>query len=82
MTLINMIVAFVMLIPLTKLLLSTSFYKSIIKPIPPALPKPKGHGKLIFWFIFFLSAGIACVTFIPMVDVAKILFPEATNRGL
>ena len=82
MTLINMIVAFVMLLPLTKLLLSSTFFKSIVKPIPPALPQPKGHGKLIFWFIFFLSAGIACVTFIPMVDVAKILFPEATNREL
>ena len=72
MTLIKMIVAFVMLIPLTKLLLSTTFYKGIVKPIPPALPKPKGHAKLIFWFIFFLSAGIACVTFIPMVDLSLI----------
>ena len=81
-TLINMIVAFVMLVPLTKLLLGIKFFNSIVKPIPPALPQPKGHGKLIFWFLFLLSAGIACVTFIPMVDVAKILFPEATNREL
>ena len=39
-------------------------------------------GKLIFWFIFFLSASVACITFIPMVDIAKVLFSESANREL
>ena len=29
-----------------------------------------------------MSASIACVTFIPMVDIAKIFFVDATNREL
>ena len=32
--------------------------------------------------VFFLSALIACISFIPMVDVAKILFFESANREL
>ena len=37
---------------------------------------------MIFWSVFFLSALIACISFIPMVDVAKILFYESANREL
>ena len=81
-TLINMVLALVMLIPLTKLLLSFNFFSSISKNIPAPLNTPKGEGKIIFWSIFFISALIACVTFIPMVEVAKILFEDAANRKL
>ena len=81
-TLINMVLALVMLIPLTKLLLSFNFFSSISKNIPVPLNTPKREGKIIFWSIFFVSALIACVTFIPMVEVAKILFEDAANRKL
>ena len=81
-TLINMVLALVMLIPLTKLLLSFNFFSSISKNIPAPLNTPKREGKIIFWSIFFISALIACVTFIPMVEVAKILFEDAANRKL
>ena len=81
-TLINMVLALVMLIPLTKLLLSFNFFSSISKNIPVPLNTPKREGKIIFWSIFFISALIACVTFIPMVEVAKILFEDAANRKL
>ena len=81
-TLINMVLALVMLIPLTKLLLSFNFFSSISKNIPAPLNTPKREGKTIFWSIFFISALIACVTFIPMVEVAKILFEDAANRKL
>ena len=81
-TLINMVLALVMLIPLTKLLLSFNFFSSISKNIPVPLNTPKREGKTIFWSIFFISALIACVTFIPMVEVAKILFEDAANRKL
>ena len=30
----------------------------------------------------FISASIACITFIPMVDIAKVLFADAANREL
>tara|TARA_Y100000768_G_scaffold6939_1_gene4848 strand:+ start:1 stop:888 length:888 start_codon:yes stop_codon:yes gene_type:complete len=71
-----------MLIPLTKMLLQLSFFKEIIKPIPEALPKQSNKSKLVFWIIFFISASIACLTFIPMVDIAKVLFVDAANREL
>ena len=81
-TLVNMVLALVMLIPLTKLLLSFNFFSSISKNIPVPLNTPKRAGKIIFWSIFFISALIACVTFIPMVEVAKVLFEDAANRKL
>ena len=81
-TLINMIVSLLMLIPIAKLFLSLSFYKDIVKDIPASLPEQTSKSKMIFWSVFFLSALIACISFIPMVDVAKILFYESANREL
>ena len=81
-TLINMIVGFLLIIPLTRNLLQIKFFSSIVKPVPPALPKQSQQGKIVFWSIFVIGATIACVTFIPMVDIAKVLFPEAANREL
>ena len=81
-TLINMIVGFLLIIPLTRRLLQIKFFSSIVKPVPPALPKQSQQGKIVFWSVFVIGATIACVTFIPMVDIAKVLFPEAANREL
>jgi len=82
MTLISMIASLVMLLPLTRVLLNLPFFMDIKKPVPPALPPTGKKGRIIFWSLFFIGAGIACVTFIPMVEVAKILFPEASSREL
>ena len=81
-TLINMVISLVMLVPLTRALLQINFFKEIIKPLPMALPKQSTQGKLVFWSIFVLSASIACLTFIPMVDIAKVLFVDASNREM
>ena len=81
-TLISMIVSLIMLIPLTKFFLTLNFFKSLKKPIPKPLPPLKFDGKIIFWSIFLISAFVACITFIPMVDIAKELFPDAANRNL
>ncbi len=81
-TLINMIVSLLMLIPLTRLFLKFKFFSSIVKPIPDPLPRQSAKGKTVFWIIFFISATIACVSFIPMMDLAKILFVDAANREL
>ena len=82
MTLISMIASLVMLLPLTRVLLNLPFFMDIKKPVPPALPPTGKKGRIIFWSLFFIGAGIACVTFIPMVEIAKILFPEASSREL
>ncbi len=81
-TLINMIVSLLMLIPIAKLFLSLNLFKEIVKDIPASLPEQTSKSKMIFWIIFFLSAFIACISFIPMVDAAKILFHESANREL
>ena len=81
-TLINMVVSLLMLVPLTRALLQISFFKGIIKPIPVPLPKQSKQGKLVFWSVFVISASIACLSFIPMVDIAKVLFVDASNREM
>ncbi len=81
-TLINMVVSLIMLIPLTRMLLRINLFKEIIKPIPDALPVQSKRSRIVFWIIFFISASIACITFIPMVDIAKVLFADAANREL
>ena len=81
-TLINMVVSLLMLIPLTRLFLKFKFFSSIIKAVPDPLPSQSTKSKTVFWIIFFISATIACISFIPMVDLAKILFVDAANREL
>ena len=81
-TLINMVLALAMLVPLAKFFLDFKMFRSIKKRIPEPLPKQAKNGKLIFWSVFFLSAAIACISFIPMVEVAKIFFEDAANRKL
>ena len=81
-TLINMVLALVMLIPIARLFLDLRFFSSIKKEVPAPLNTPNKKGKIIFWSVFLVSALIACVTFIPMVEVAKVLFEDAANRKL
>ena len=81
-TLINMVVSLLMLVPMTRLFLTFKFFSSLKKAIPDPLPRQSIKGKVVFWTIFLISATIACVSFIPMVDLAKILFVEAANREL
>ena len=81
-TLISMIISLIMLVPLTKYFLTLNIFKSLKKSVPEPLPIQKFDSKIIFWSIFFVSAFIACVTFIPMVDIAKKLFSDSANRNL
>jgi hypothetical protein len=77
-----MIAAFLLIIPLTRFLLTTNYFSVLVKSVPPALPKQSPQGKVVFWSVFIIGASIACLTFIPMVDIAKELFPAASNREL
>ena len=81
-TLINMILSLIMIVPLTRTLLRLKIFSALIKPVPEPLPDQTKDGKIVFWSIFFVSATIACVTFIPMVGLSKIFFVEAANREL
>ena len=82
MTLISMIIALIMIIPMSKVLLSLNIFKSLVVDIPKPLPIQSKNSKIIFWIIFFLGASIACLSYIPMVDAAKNIFPAAASRDL
>ena len=81
-TLINMILSFLLIIPLTRNLLRFNFFSKLVNEIPAPLPAQNSQSKIIFWAFLILSASIACITFIPMVEVAKVIFPEAASRNL
>ena len=82
MTLISMIIALIMIIPMSKVLLSLNIFKSLVVDIPKPLPIQSKNSKIIFWIIFILGALIACFSYIQMVDAAKNIFPAAASRDL
>jgi hypothetical protein len=71
-----------MLIPLTQCLLNLNFFNELVKEVPKPLPSLNKKSRYIFWSIFIISATVACLTFIPMVDIAKVIFQKASNREL
>ena len=81
-TLLSMITSLIMLIPLTRFLLKLNFFSELVKEVPKPLPAQNRKGKVVFWSIFIIGATVACLTFIPMVDIAKIIFQKASNREL
>jgi hypothetical protein len=81
-TFIAMIAAFVALVPLGGLLMETPYFKPLVHEIPPACPRPTGAGRKVFWFVFALSASIACFTFIPLSELSHTLFANASNRRM
>ena len=81
-TLLSMITSLIMLIPLTRFLLKLNFFSELVKELPKPLPVQNRKGKVVFWSIFIIGATVACLTFIPMVDIAKIIFQKASNREL
>ena len=81
-TLLSMITSLIMLIPLTRFLLKLNFFSELVKEVPKPLPVQNRKGKVIFWSIFIIGATVACLTFIPMVDISKIIFQKASNREL
>ena len=81
-TLLSMITSLIMLIPLTRFLLKLNFFSELVKEVPKPLPVQNRKGKVVFWSIFIIGATVACLTFNPMVDIAKIIFQKASNREL
>jgi hypothetical protein len=77
---ISLVTALVALIPLSRLLLETPFFRPLVHRIPEALPRPRGRGRLIFWSLFAGSALIACFTYIPMAELSQKLFVAASSR--
>jgi len=78
--LISLIAALVAIVPMGRLLLEIPYFKPLVHPLPPALPKPQGKGRILFWFMFVLGALIACFTYIPMAELSQKLFVAASTR--
>jgi hypothetical protein len=78
--LIALVAALVAVVPMGRLLLLIPFFKPLVHPLPPALSKPRGRGRLIFWGMFVVGALIACFTYIPMAELSQKLFVAASSR--
>jgi len=80
-SMVSMVAAMVMLIPLTQLLLvNVPFFGAIVHPLPAPQPRPKGRGRVLFWILFIAGALIACFSYIPMTELSQKLFVDASTR--
>jgi hypothetical protein len=78
--LIALVAALVAVVPMGRLLLEIPYFRPLVHPLPPALARPKGKGKLLFWSMFVIGALIACFTYIPMAELSQKLFVAASTR--
>jgi hypothetical protein len=78
--LISLVAALVAVVPMGRLLLQIPYFNPLVHPLPPALSKPQGKGKAIFWGMFVLGALIACFTYIPMAELSQRIFVAASSR--
>ncbi|MSS45931.1 hypothetical protein FYJ43_07755 [Cutibacterium sp. WCA-380-WT-3A] len=76
----SLVAALVMLVPLTKLLLTIPWFAAARTDISPAPSKPKGTSAVLFWTIFVVSAAAACATFIPLSAASQHVFSAAANK--
>ena len=79
-SLISLIAAVVLLVPLGRLLLTLPAFSPLVKPLPPALPRPQGKGRALFWTMFAIGALIACFSYIPMAELSQKIFVAASTR--
>jgi len=79
---VSLTAALIAVIPFGHLLLETPWFGSLVRPVPNALPRPKGRGRWLFWGTFTAGALIACFTYIPMAELSQKLFVAASTRQL
>ena len=75
------IASMVALVPLTRILLTEiPFFHPLLHTVPEAQPRPRGKARWIFWVLFLTGALFACFSYIPLTELSKKLFVEATGR--
>ena len=77
---IMIIASMLSIVPLTRLLLLTPYFKNLVHDIPRPLPATTGKGKVLFWALFTLAALIACFSYIPMAELSQKIFVDASTR--
>ena len=81
-SMISLAAALIAVIPFGRLLLELPMFGTLVQPVPRALPRPQGRGRLLFWGTFAVGALIACFTYIPMAELSQKLFVAASTRQL
>jgi hypothetical protein len=79
---ISLIAALVSLIPLSRILLEAPYFRPLVATVPPALPRPRGKGRMLFWSLFVFAALVACFSYIPMAELSQKLFVDASSRQM
>ena len=79
---ISLIAALVSLVPLSRILLEAPYFRPLVAAVPPALPRPKGKGRVLFWILFVFAALVACFSYIPMAELSQKLFVDASSRQM
>jgi len=82
MGMISMISALVALVPLSRILLQTPFFRPLVHATPAPLPRPRGKGAILYWSLFTVGALVACLTYIPMAELSQKLFVDASSRQM
>lgn len=75
-----LVAGLVALVPLAGILLSLPWFRALVQPVPPPLPRPRGAGRVVFWSLFVVGALVACFTYIPMSELSQRVFLAASNR--
>ncbi len=78
--LVALVAALVALVPLARILLRTPFFRPLVRPLPSPMPQPDRRARLLSLGLSALGALVACVTYIPMTELAGRLFVAASNR--
>ena len=81
-SLVSLVCAVALLVPLGQALLRLPQFASLARPVPPPLPRPAGRGRMLFWSFFAIGALVACFSYIPMAELSQVLFVKASNREI
>jgi hypothetical protein len=76
----SMIAALAALLPLSRILMQAPFFRPLVHAAPPAPRRPGGAGRVLFRAVFWVSALVACFSYIPMAELSQNLFTEASTR--
>ncbi len=72
--------AFMLVMSLSGLLITTPLFKSLRAPAVAPLKRQSGGDKVVFWVTALVSAIIACLDYIPLAYLSTLLFPDASNN--
>ena len=79
-TLFSLVFAMLSILPFVALIIKLKVFKVLVKALPEKHPALNRKGKIVFWALFIISASIACISFIPLSELSKQVFIDASNR--